>query len=35
MQKTSGKEVLQIEDLGFSYGDKNILSSVNLKVLPR
>jgi ATP-binding cassette subfamily F protein 3 len=32
MQKTGGKEVLQIEDLGFSYGDKNILSSVNLKV---
>ena len=32
MQKTGGKEVLQIDDLGFSYGDKNILSSVNLKV---
>ena len=32
MQETSGKEVLQIEDLGFSYGEKNILSSVNLKV---
>ncbi len=32
MQKTSGKEVLEIEDLGFSYGEKNILNSVNLKV---
>lgn len=32
MQETSGKEVLQLEDLGFSYGEKNILSSVNLKV---
>lgn len=33
IQETSGKEVLQIENLGFSYGDKNILSDVNLKVL--
>lgn len=32
IQETSGKEVLQIENLGFSYGDKNILSDVNLKV---
>lgn len=32
MQDSSGKEVLRIENLGFSYGDKNILKNVNLKV---
>lgn len=32
VQETSGKEVLQVEDLGFSYEEKNILDSVSLKV---
>jgi len=30
--ESSGKEVLTIEDLGFSYGTKQILDSINLKV---
>lgn len=29
---TSGREVLILEDLGFGYGEKKILSNVNLKV---
>lgn len=32
MQDSSGKEVLRIENLGFSYGSKSILKNVNLKV---
>lgn len=32
IQESSGKEVLKIEDLGFSYGKKKIFSSVNLHV---
>lgn len=32
MQDFSGKEVLRIENLGFSYGSKSILKNVNLKV---
>lgn len=32
IQETSGKEVLQIENLGFSYEDKSIVNDLNLKV---
>jgi len=32
IQETSGKEVLKIENLSFSYGEKKILNSVNLQV---
>jgi ATP-binding cassette subfamily F protein 3 len=32
ISQSSGKEILQIEDLCFSYGEKNILNNLNLKV---
>lgn len=32
VHESSGKEVLHIEDLSFSYGRKNILDSLNIKV---
>lgn len=32
VERAGGKEVLQIENLGFSYGEKKIFDSINLKV---